>query len=76
MIEKDILLEDSGEGELKPFAQEVFGILQQYFFDESVVFFMCDVFGLARRLGIDLIWFVREKMKYNETRELLHGKSY
>lgn len=76
MIERDILLEDSGEGELKPFTQEVFGILQLYFFDESVVFFMCDVFGLARRLGVDLIWFVLEKMKYNETRGMKHGKAY
>lgn len=76
LIEKDILLEDSGEGELKPFAQEVFGILQQYFFDEYVMFFMMDVFSLARRLGIDLMWFVREKMKYNETRGMKHGKAY
>ena len=27
-------------------------------------------------IEIDLIWFVREKMKYNEKREFLHGKSY
>ena len=76
LIDRELSLEDSGEGELKPFAQEVFGILQQYFFDEYVMFFICDVFSLARRLGIDLMWFVMEKMKYNETREKLHGKAY
>ena len=34
------------------------------------------VFGIAELYEIDLIWFVCEKMKYNEKRELLHGKSY
>lgn len=34
------------------------------------------VFAIAELYEIDLIWFVREKMKYNETRDLLHGKSY
>ena len=40
---------------------------------ESVVY---SVFALAELYEIDLIWFVREKMKYNETRERKHGKAY
>ena len=40
---------------------------------ESVVY---SVFAIAELYEIDLIWFVREKMKYNEKRELLHGKLY
>lgn len=34
------------------------------------------VIAIAELYEIDLIWFVREKMKYNEKRELLHGKLY
>lgn len=34
------------------------------------------IFTIAELYEIDLMWFVREKMKYNETRDLLHGKSY
>ena len=40
---------------------------------ESVVY---SVFAIAELYEIDLIWFVREKMKYNETREQKHGKAY
>ena len=65
-----------GEGMKKPFTDEVFGIIQQFFFDGYVIYFMCDVFGLAQRCDIELMWFVNEKMKYNETREVLHGKEY
>ena len=42
-------------------------------YPDSVVY---SVFAMAELYEIDLIWFVREKMKYNEKRELLHGKSY
>jgi hypothetical protein len=45
-------------------------------FDEYVEYTMNDVFSLAYRYDIDLMWFVTEKMKYNETRDLLHGKAY
>lgn len=34
------------------------------------------VFGLAKYLNINLIWHIEQKMKYNETRERLHGKKY
>ena len=42
-------------------------------YPDSVVY---SVFAMAELYEIDLIWFVREKMKYNEKRELLHGNSY
>lgn len=42
-------------------------------YPDSVVY---SVFAMAELYEIDLIWFVREKMKYNEKRELLHGKAY
>ena len=30
----------------------------------------------AKILGADLAWFIEQKMRYNETREELHGKIY
>lgn len=72
----DLSFKDFGEGKKKPFTEEVFGIVQQFFFDEYAIYFMCDIFGLAKKFDIDLMWYVNEKMKYNETREVLHGKLY
>lgn len=72
----DLSVKDFGEEKKKSFTDEVFGIIQQFFYDEYETYFMCDIFGLAQRCDIDLMWFVTEKMKYNETREVLHGKSY
>lgn len=37
---------------------------------------MNDVLRMAYRHDIDLMWFVTEKMKYNETRGMKHGKAY
>lgn len=37
---------------------------------------MFSIFAMAHLYGIDLLWFVKEKMKYNLTREYLHGKKY
>jgi hypothetical protein len=58
------------------FSGKVYDIVSMLCFDEYVEYTMGDVFILAKKMGIELMWFVREKMKYNETRELLHGKSY
>jgi hypothetical protein len=37
---------------------------------------MYAIFVVAELYGIDLIWHIKEKMIYNEMREMLHGKSY
>jgi NTP pyrophosphatase (non-canonical NTP hydrolase) len=37
---------------------------------------MYAIFVVAELYGIDLIWHIKEKMMYNETREHLHGKEY
>ena len=34
------------------------------------------VIDLCAGLNIDIEYFIKEKMKYNETREYLHGKKY
>lgn len=34
------------------------------------------IFVVAELYDIDLMWHIQEKMIYNSTREMLHGKSY
>lgn len=34
------------------------------------------LFDLAEGMGIDLEWHIEQKLKYNKTRERLHGKAY
>lgn len=63
-------------GKKMSFAAQVYEIVSMLCFDEYVEYTMNDVFRLAYRHDIDLMWFVNEKMRYNETREVLHGKSY
>ena len=40
---------------------------------ESLIY---SIFVIAGLYGIDLMWHIEEKMKYNEKREYRHGKSY
>ena len=44
--------------------------------DEQVNSAITQIFGLANMLGIDLLWHIEQKMKYNEMRENKHGKRY
>lgn len=37
---------------------------------------LLDLFVVAKRRNIDLLWFVEQKMKYNESRPYKHGKTY
>ena len=43
---------------------------------------LCEEFSLrcvacyCESLGIDILWFVEMKMRYNETRERMHGRKY
>ena len=34
------------------------------------------IFALAKHLGIDLLWHIEQKMRYNELRPKLNGKKY
>lgn len=34
------------------------------------------IFGFAKHLGIDLLWHINQKMRYNELRPMLNGKLY
>lgn len=40
---------------------------------ESTIF---SIFVIAELYKIDLLWFIHEKMRYNEHRDYLHGKEY
>lgn len=44
--------------------------------EHSLILVISEVLEEARVLGIDLLWFIEQKMKYNETRAMLHGKEY
>ena len=35
-----------------------------------------NIFESAEHLGVDLLWFIEHKMRYNELREPMHGKKY
>lgn len=37
---------------------------------------LLEIFGFTKHLNIDLMWYVEQKMKYNQSRERLHGKKY
>ena len=43
---------------------------------DNINFAFSQVFALAEILGIDLLWHIEAKMKYNETREYKHGRKY
>lgn len=45
-------------------------------FDALLNNMLIAIFGLARHLGIDLMWHIEHKMTYNELRENMHGKKY
>lgn len=34
------------------------------------------ILGFAKHLGVDLIWYIEQKIKYNELNEEMHGKKY
>lgn len=47
-----------------------------YPFNKQLNCMLLDIFGLAKHLNIDLLWHIEQKMKYNESREKMHGKKY
>lgn len=47
-----------------------------YGFPTAINDMVMSIFGLAKHLGIDLLWHIEQKMKYNQLREKMHGKKY
>lgn len=44
--------------------------------EKRIAFAVHYVIGWSKSLGIDIFFFIDEKMKYNETRPYLHNKDY
>lgn len=47
-----------------------------YNFDDILNIMIIYILGLAKHIGIDLPFFIEQKMKYNQLREQKHGKEY
>lgn len=47
-----------------------------YSFDKQLNSMLLGIIGLSNYMGIDLLWHVEQKMRYNELRENKHGKKY
>ena len=76
---------DQGEDECKDdgssFADKMYWICYSLCCDdfdlsEKIGEVLIDIFQVASCYKIDLLWFVEQKMRYNELRELMHGKKY
>lgn len=67
-----------------PFTELVYSIITQLSMLGEVGFTLKGIIdvslsallGLSLHMGIDLLWFVEQKMKYNEFRPIMHGKKY
>ncbi len=59
----------------KTFTESIFNITKNLIY-KDIIYSFIKIFGLAKHLGIDLMWYIEKKMKYNELRERKHGKRY
>lgn len=60
----------------KKFTESIFNIANSITRYETQLAFV-KVIGLAKSRGIDIFWFIKQKMKYNELRPYKHGgKAY
>lgn len=65
----------------KTFTENIYAIVKEimdskYSLEEQVNYVITQVFALADILGVDLLWHINQKMRYNELRENKHGKKY
>ncbi len=59
----------------KTFTESIFNITKNLI-DRNIVLSLIKIFGLAKHLGIDLLWHIEQKQRYNELRPMLNGKRY
>jgi NTP pyrophosphatase (non-canonical NTP hydrolase) len=62
----------------KTFTENIYAILKdmvnyRYSFEECLNYSIRQIIELARMKGIDLAWFIEQKMRYNELRSFRHG---
>lgn len=65
----------------KTFTENIYSIVKdimnyKYSLEEQVNYAITQVFVLADMLGVDLLWHIEQKMKYNELRPMMHEKKY
>ena len=65
----------------KTFTENIYAIVKEiidrkYSLEEQVNYVITQVFALANILGVDLLWHINQKMRYNELRPMLNGKRY
>ena len=68
----------------KSFVESVYYIIEELIKHRKSVIESCvlpeiillEIFGLAKHLDIDLLWYIEQKQKYNELRPKMHGKKY
>lgn len=65
----------------KTFTENIYAIVKEimdrkYSLEEQVNYVITQVFALADILGVDLLWHINQKMRYNELRPKLNGKIY
>lgn len=59
----------------KTFTESIFNITKNLI-NIDIVYSLIKIFGLAKHLGIDLLWHIEQKQRYNELRPQMHGKAY
>lgn len=67
--------------ERKTFTENIYAIIKdimnyKYSQEEQVNYALSQIRRLSEILKIDLPWHIDQKMKYNQSRERLHGKKY
>lgn len=65
----------------KTFTENIYAIVKEimdrkYSLEEQVNYVITQVFALADILGVDLLWHINQKMRYNELRPKLNEKKY
>lgn len=60
----------------KTFTESVYNITYNIINNRNIIYSFIDIFGLAKHMGIDLMWFIEQKMRYNKFRPIKHGKAY
>lgn len=82
---KDMINESAESCSDESFTESVYAIITtpirfnyeyNYLFDKQINSMILNIFGLAKHLDIDLLWHIKQKIKYNEHREKMHGKKY
>lgn len=56
--------------------KEHFALIVKDTFQDEMADSIIRILDLCGGMGIDIEWHIKSKMKYNTTRERLHGKSY